>query len=117
MDYQIIQRDPDGRVIVEKYENITNTQLLLIFDHQDKLESYEEVDEEEKSKIAEYAIIETVMQKPFIQVFEDSPQEVQMFKQYDLEQQSLIYNYFIEAECYRAASEIDQIIRNGKSEQ
>ena len=117
MIYQIIQRDPDGRVIVEKYENISNTQLLLIFDHQDKLESYEEVDEEEKSKIAEYAIIETVMQKPFIQVFEDSPKTVEMFKQYDLEQQSLIYNYFIEAECYRAASEIDQIIRNGKSQE
>ena len=116
MTYSIIQRNADGSVFFEKYENITNTQLMLIFDRQDKLEELDEADQGEIEELKEYTTIEILMQQPFIKCFEAQPKLVKMFEMYDIEQKSLIYNYFIEAECYRAASEIDKIIRDGKSE-
>lgn len=117
MTYSIVQRNADGSVLFEKFENITNTQLMLIFDHQDKMEEIEELEHREAEEIKEYTTIEILMQEPFIQCFESKPELVKMFELYDIEQKSLIYNYFIEAECYRAASEIDKIIRDGKSEE
>ena len=116
MTYSIIQRNADGSVLFEKFENITNTQLMLIFDQQDKIEAAEEADQREIEELKEYTTIEILMQQPFIKCFESQPELVKMFELYDIEQKSLIYNYFIEAECYLAASEIDKIIRDGKSE-
>ena len=116
MTYSIVQRNADGSVLFEKYENITNTQLMLIFDHQDKMEEIEELEHREIEELKEYTTIEILMQQPFIKCFESKPELVKMFELYDIEQKSLIYNYFIEAECYRAAAEIDKIIRDGKSE-
>ena len=117
MTYSIVQRNADGSVLFEKYENITNSQLVVIFEHQDKMQELEEADQREIEQIKEYTTIEILMQDPFIKCFESKPELVKMFELYDIEQKTIIYNYFIEAECYRAASEIDQIIRNGKSQE
>lgn len=116
MTYSIVQRNADGSVLFEKFENITNTQLSMIFEQQDKMQEAEEADQREIQELKEYTTIEILMQDPFIKCFESKPELVKMFKLYDIEQKSLIYNYFIEAECYRAAAEIDKIIRDGKSE-
>ena len=117
MTYSIVQRNADGSVLFEKYENITNSQLLVIFEHQDKMQELEEGDQREIEQIKEYTTIQILMQEPFIKCFETDPKLVNMFEMYDFNQKVRIYNYFIEAECYRAASEIDQIIRNGKSQE
>ena len=99
--------DHDG-IEIASYDHLSSEDI-------EKVRQFEsERGEEITHSDVQEAIIDVLLQNPFIQCFEDEPRTVRMLSDFSAELIIFMRDYFVEKELFRAAEEAKSILKENQ---